>query len=152
LAFFVSMTILILNGPNLNMLGTREPEIYGHTTMDEYMITLKNIFSAHTIDSLQSNSELELIQYIHQAPLKHQALVFNPGAFSHYSLAVADAVASISIPVIEVHISNIYAREYFRKTSFVSAHCQGVISGLGLKVYELAVHFLIEKQSNTTIK
>ncbi len=121
------------------MLGKREPEIYGSESMEAYLNTLKNKFPDHTINYQQSNAEHDFIEYIHKSNTSHHALIINPGAFSHYSLAVSDAVKSINIPVIEVHISNIYAREFFRKTSFISPYSQGVISGLGLKGYELAV-------------
>lgn len=138
------MNILILNGPNLNLLGTREPEIYGNMSMETYLEGLKKEFKPTAIDYMQINAESLLIELIHQAPRKYHGLVFNPGAFSHYSLAVADAIASISIPVIEVHVSNIYARESFRQNSFISKHCKGVISGLGLNGYGMAVRALFE--------
>lgn len=137
-------TILILNGPNLNMLGTREPVIYGSVSMEDHLVALKKEFPAVSIDYVQITAESLLIEMIHQAPKKYQGLIFNPGAFSHYSLAVADAVASISIPVIEVHVSNIYARESFRQHSLISKYCKGIISGFGLRSYNMAIRALID--------
>lgn len=137
------MNILILNGPNLNMLGLREPEVYGTQSMDVFLKDLQEKFSSHKIDYFQTNHEKEFIDSIQQSQQKFQSLVINPGAFSHYSLAVADAIRSISIPVIEVHLSNIYARETFRQRSYSSSACKGVICGFGLNSYTLAIQSLL---------
>ena len=131
------MKILILNGPNLNLLGTREPEIYGSISMEYYLENLKKDFSQHEILYYQSNVEGEIINRLQENDF--EALVINPGAFAHYSYAIADCLKNISQPKIEVHISNIYKREEFRQKSVTAANADGILSGFGLKGYRLAI-------------
>ena len=131
------MKILIVNGPNLNLLGTREPEIYGSISMDDYLIELRTAFPQHEINDFQYNVEGEIINRLQKNDF--DALVINPGAFTHYSYAIADCLQNISKPKIEVHISNIYKREEFRQKSVTAANTDGVLSGFGLKGYELAI-------------
>lgn len=131
------MKILIVNGPNLNLLGTREPEIYGTTSMEDELSNLQHQFPDHQITYYQSNVEGEIINRIQEDDF--DALVINPGAFTHYSYAIADCLKNISKPKIEVHISNIYKREEFRQKSVTAANTDGVLSGFGLKGYELAI-------------
>ena len=135
-------TFLLLNGPNLNLLGSREPEVYGETTLEEVIEKLSKISSqaGHVLLSFQSNAEHELVDKIHKANEEGvKCIVFNPGAFTHSSIALRDALAGIDIPFIEIHISNIYSREDFRQKSFLSEIAVGVISGLGVEGYELAL-------------
>lgn len=136
------MKILIINGPNLNLLGKREPEIYGNTSFEKYFEALKSKFPAHHLSYFQSNQEGDIIEAIQSADASFEGLILNGAGFTHTSVAIADALGFVSIPVIEVHISNIYARETFRHHSFFSAKCKGVIVGLGLKGYELAIRAL----------
>lgn len=131
------MKILILNGPNLNLLGTREPEIYGNTSMENYLEVLKDEFLQHEILYFQSNVEGEIINRIQEDDF--DALVINPGAFTHYSYAIADCLKNISKPKTEVHISNIYKREEFRQKSVTAEHTDGVLSGFSMKGYKLAI-------------
>ena len=133
------MKIAIINGPNLNLLGKREPEIYGSESFEAYLEKLKIIYPTIEFNYFQSNVEGELINAIQQYGFTADGIIFNPGGYTHTSVAIGDAVAAITTKVIEVHISNIFGREEFRKHSFVSAKCVGVISGLGLKGYELGV-------------
>ncbi|MCS4240096.1 3-dehydroquinate dehydratase-2 [Myroides gitamensis] len=134
------MKILILNGPNLNLLGKREPTIYGNTSFEAYFEQLQREFPAVELDYFQSNSEGILIDKLHEVGFTYSGIVFNAGAYTHTSIALGDAIAAIDTPVIEVHISNTHAREEFRHTSKLAAHCQGVILGFGLKSYALALH------------
>lgn len=136
------MNIVIINGPNLNLLGKREPELYGRTAFEEYFGELQQLFPGHTLAYYQSNVEGELINKIHEAGFICDAIILNPGAYTHTSIALADAVAAIKAPVIEVHISNIFSREDFRHVSYVGRYCKGSISGFGLKGYEMALHSL----------
>ncbi len=138
------MRILILNGPNLNLLGKREPEIYGHASFDEFLMELKTNFPNVNFDYFQSNVEGELINKLHECGFSHDGIIFNPGAYTHTSIAIGDAVAGIKSPVIEVHISNIFAREEFRHISFIAPHAKGSISGLGLDGYRLAVEAFLK--------
>lgn len=131
------MKILILNGPNLNLLGQREPHIYGTLSMEDFLQILRKDFPEHEILYYQSNVEGEIINRIQQDDF--DALVINPGAFTHYSYAIADCLRNISKPKIEVHISNIYKREEFRQKSVTAANTDGVLSGFGMKGYKLAV-------------
>lgn len=133
------MKLLILNGPNLNLLGKREPEIYGSTSLQMLIDGLIARFPQHEIGHEQSNHEGQLIDLLHQADGKYDAVVFNPGAYAHTSLAIADAVRAIRVPVIEVHISNIHAREKYRSFSYVAAAAAGVISGFGTESYALGI-------------
>lgn len=138
------MKILIINGPNLNLLGQREPEIYGRKPFEEYLVTLQMEFPQATIHYFQSNHEGDLIDKIQEAGALYQGVVINPGAYGHTSYALADAIAAVEIPVVEVHISNVFARETFRHTSVLAPHCVGSIIGLGLRGYHLAVEYLLE--------
>ena len=131
------MKILILNGPNLNLLGTREPEIYGAITMESYLETLKKEFENEEIFFYQSNVEGEIINRLQED--NFDAIVINPGAFTHYSYAISDCLKNISKPKIEVHISNIYQREEFRQKSVTASVSNGIISGFGMKGYRLAI-------------
>ena len=137
------MKIIIINGPNLNLLGTREPTVYGSQTFEEYYTSLQQKYPDVSFQYYQSNVEGELINYLQQEDFSSDGIIFNPGGYTHTSVAIGDAIAAITTPVIEVHISNVQAREEFRKLSHVSAKCRGTISGLGLKSYELAVQFFI---------
>lgn len=140
------MKILILHGPNLNLLGTREPEVYGSMTLDdinEKMITLGHELGAE-VTCLQSNHEGALIDALHDARTWASGVVFNPGGYTHTSVALQDAISAIVIPVIEVHLSNVYAREEFRHTSFVSAVCKGKVTGFGWRSYELGLRGLVD--------
>lgn len=136
--------ILILNGPNLNLLGTREPGIYGSQSMEECLTTLRASFPEVTIDYYQSNCEGELIDRIQQTIHDNSAgIVFNAGAYTHTSIALLDAIRSIKIPVVEVHLSNVHHREDFRHKSIISSACKGVIAGFGMKSYHLGVLALL---------
>ena len=135
------MKIALINGPNLNLLGTREPEVYGNQTFEQYLQTIKKRYADIEISYFQSNVEGELINEIQKAGKEYDGIVLNPGGYTHTSVAIGDAIASISTPVVEVHISNVHAREDFRKISHVSAKCKGSIIGLGLKGYDLAIEF-----------
>ncbi|TVR38927.1 MAG: type II 3-dehydroquinate dehydratase [Cryomorphaceae bacterium] len=140
------MRIAIINGPNLNMLGKREPEIYGNRSFEDYLNELKTFFPDVEFAFYQSNVEGELVNAIQQCGSDCDGLVLNAAAYSHTSLALADAVKTVPIPVIEVHISNVYAREPERHRSLLSAYCTGLIVGLGLDGYRLAIsHFLFRK-------
>ena len=139
---------LLLNGPNLNLLGTREPEVYGETTLEEVVEKLSNISSksGHELISIQSNAEHELVDQIHRAKDEDvKCIIFNPGAFTHSSISLRDALAGTEIPFIEIHISNIYSREDFRQKSFLSEIAVGIISGLGVEGYELALKEAIQR-------
>lgn len=140
------MKIAIINGPNLNLLGKREPEIYGTETFETYLEKLKVIFPMIEFEYFQNNVEGELINAIQEYGFTSDGIILNPGGYTHTSVALGDAVAAVTTKVIEVHISNIFGREEFRKNSHVSAKCVGVISGLGLKGYELAVMFFKENK------
>ena len=135
-------TVLVLHGPNLNLLGTREPGVYGNTTLDEINQGLNDLAlgSGHHLQHLQSNAEYELIERIHDASREGvNFIIINPAAFTHTSVALRDALAAVAIPFIEVHLSNIYAREAFRQHSFFSDIAVGVVTGLGAYSYELAL-------------
>ncbi len=137
------MNIAIINGPNLNLLGTREPAIYGSTTFAAYFEELKLKLPNISFTYFQSNVEGELINEIQRVGFSYDGIILNPGGYTHTSVAIGDAIASITTPVVEVHISNIFGREDFRKLSHVSAKAKGVISGLGLKGYELAINYFV---------
>ena len=134
--------IRIINGPNLNLLGKREPEIYGAEGFETYLLELKQEFPDVKIDYFQSNVEGELINAIQSAGFEADGIVLNPGGYTHTSVAIGDAIAAITIPVVEVHISNVHTREEFRKISHVSAKAKGTICGLGLDGYALALQYL----------
>jgi len=138
-----AMKIGIINGPNLNLLGKREPEIYGYQSFDTYFEQLKKLFQEVELFYFQSNHEGELIDTIHQWGFELDGVILNAGGYSHTSVALADAVAAVSAPFVEVHISNVHKRESFRHHSYLSAVCKGSIGGLGLDGYRLAIkHFL----------
>ncbi|MBD79516.1 MAG: type II 3-dehydroquinate dehydratase [Crocinitomicaceae bacterium] len=139
------MNILIVNGPNLNLLGTREPKIYGSQTFEEYLHDLQKSFPEVNLIYYQSNVEGELINKLHECDGEVNGVIFNAGGYTHTSVAIADAVAAIKTPVIEVHISNVYARdEEIRHQSLMAKNCVGVITGFGLKGYELALRSILE--------
>ena len=134
------MKILILNGPNLNLLGKREPEIYGSQTFEDYFIELQFKFKEVELGYFQSNIEGEIIDRLHKAQEEgFNAVILNAGAYTHTSIGIGDAVSGITTPVIEVHISNVMDREEFRHVSYISKHAAGIITGFGIKGYELAV-------------
>lgn len=144
------MKILVLHGPNLNLLGTREPEVYGSMTMDDInnkLFELGNELGAE-VKCLQSNHEGALIDALHDARAWANGVVFNPGGYTHTSIALRDAISAIGIPVIEVHLSNVYAREEFRHTSLISAVCRGKILGLGWRSYTSGLRALVEMAAN----
>lgn len=136
------MKIAIINGPNLNLLGTREPELYGNQSFEEYLTELRQLFPLTDFDYFQSNVEGELITKIQQVGFSVDGIILNAAAYTHTSVGIGDAVAAIHAPVIEVHISNVYSRERFRHESYIAPHAKGVIAGLGLKGYELAARAL----------
>jgi 3-dehydroquinate dehydratase-2 len=135
------MNILIINGPNLNLLGRREPEVYGTSSFEDYFLQLKNQFKEVNFSYFQSNVEGELINKLHEVGFSIDGIIMNAGAYTHTSIGIADAIAGITSPVVEVHISNVYAREEFRHQSLMAKNCVGVIAGLGLKSYGLAVYY-----------
>ena len=141
------MKIIIINGPNLNLLGKREKEIYGNQDFESYLEDLKNEFPAIEISFFQSNVEGEIIDKIHQVGFDHVGIILNAGAYTHTSVAIRDAIAGISSEVIEVHLSNIYARESFRHESLIAPKCIGTIGGFGLDSYRLAVLYFMGKHS-----
>ncbi len=133
------MKIIIINGPNLNLLGKREPEIYGNQSFEDYLITLRKQFDSIEIDYFQSNVEGEIINKLHEVGFAIDGIILNAGAYTHTSVAIADAVAAIKAPVVEVHISNVFSRESYRQVSFLAPHAKGTIGGFGLKSYQLAL-------------
>ncbi len=139
------MRILIINGPNLNLLGLREPKVYGPRSFEDYFNELKTRFSGIHLEYFQSNHEGALLDKLHDTGLQADGIVINGGAFSHTSIAIADAIAAIRTPTVEVHISNVYEREPFRQHSYLSAKCEGCIIGLGLESYALAVEYLVHR-------
>lgn len=137
--------IAIINGPNLNLLGKREPEIYGNISFEDFLRELRKKFPDTPIEYFQYNSEGDIIDCLHKLGYDHpecKGILINPGAYTHYSYAIADAISAIPQPVIEVHISNIMSREEFRHNSVTAPVCKGMLSGFGLKGYELAIQFL----------
>lgn len=140
--------LLVLNGPNLNLLGTREPEVYGHVTLDEInqRLTTRAAAAGHHIEFFQSNAEHELVERVQAAASQNvRFIILNPAAFTHTSVALRDALAAIAIPFIEVHLSNIHAREPFRHQSYFSEIAVGVITGLGAQGYELALQYALDQ-------
>jgi len=133
------MKLIIINGPNLNLLGIREKGIYGEQTFEEYLKILKTKFPSIELEYYQSNVEGELINKLQEVGFSYDGILLNAGGYTHTSVAIRDAIAAISTPVIEVHISNIYAREEFRNTSLIAAKCKGSISGFGMDSYRLAL-------------
>lgn len=138
------MKFQIINGPNLNLLGKREPEKYGNVSFEEYLVSLKKLFPGIIIDYFQSNIEGEIINKIHETGFDYDGIILNAGGYTHTSVSIADAVSAVNAPVIEVHITNISAREGFRHNSIVGRYCAGSIIGFGLFGYKLAVEALIE--------
>jgi 3-dehydroquinate dehydratase-2 len=139
------MNIQIINGPNLNLLGVREKSIYGDTGFETYLTGLQNRYPDIVINYYQSNVEGEIINKLHEVGFNYEGIILNAGAYTHTSVAIADAIAGITTPVIEVHISNVYKREEFRHTSMLARNCKGVIAGFGLDSYRLAVESLLVK-------
>jgi len=135
------MKYIIINGPNLNLLGKRQTDIYGSKDFDTYLNELRKSFPDLSIEYFQSNIEGEIIDKLHEVGFSFEGIIINAGGYSHTSVSIADAISSIQSPVLEVHISNIYAREEFRHISLLSKNCVGVIAGLGLKSYELALQY-----------
>ncbi|MCH3882311.1 MULTISPECIES: type II 3-dehydroquinate dehydratase [Tenacibaculum] len=133
------MKLLILNGPNLNLLGKREPGIYGDNSFEDYLKTLQEKYKEITIQYFQSNIEGELIDKLHEVGFTFDGVILNAAAYTHTSVGIADAIKAIETPVIEVHISNVHAREEFRNKSFIAPNVKGIITGFGLKSYELAL-------------
>jgi 3-dehydroquinate dehydratase-2 len=145
LFMFDLMKIQIINGPNLNLLGVREKSIYGNIDFETYLNDLRKRYTNLVIDYYQSNVEGEIINKLHEVGFNYDGIVLNAGAYTHTSIAIADAIAAINAPVIEVHISNVYKREEFRHNSMLAANCKGVIAGFGMDSYRLAVEsFLIK--------
>ena len=137
------MNIQIINGPNLNLLGVREKSIYGDASFETYFATLQLRYPEHTLSYFQSNKEGELIDKLHDIGFTTDGIIINAGAYTHTSIAIADAISAISSPVIEVHISNVYKRETFRHKSMLAASCRGVIAGFGMDSYRLALENFI---------
>jgi 3-dehydroquinate dehydratase-2 len=141
------MLILVINGPNLDILGKREPEIYGAMTLKDIEKHLKKKYSKVKLDFCQSNCEGGIIDALHKAlDGSSVGVILNPGAFTHYSYAIRDAIAALKVPVVEVHLSNIHAREEFRRLSVISPVCKGVITGFGVRSYELAIEWLMKHE------
>lgn len=138
-------SIVIINGPNLNLLGTREPDIYGKQTFDDFLSSLTSLYPDVHFEYFQSNYEGAIIDKLHEVGFSADGIVLNAGAYTHTSIALADAIKAISSPVVEVHISNVHARENFRRQSFLSPVCKGVICGFGLHSYTLAIAALINE-------
>jgi 3-dehydroquinate dehydratase-2 len=137
------MKIAIINGPNLNLLGKREPSIYGHEAFEDFFTRLQSEHPSAELTYFQSNVEGEIINKIHEFEQTYDGIILNAASYSHTSVGISDAIAAISIPTVEVHISNIYARETYRHHSITGKNCVGVITGLGLKGYELALNYLL---------
>jgi|SRR4030042_1918063 len=142
------MKISIINGPNLNLLGNREPEKYGNRSFDDYLVSLKAKYRDIVFEYFQSNVEGELINEIQEKGFSSDGIILNAGGYTHTSVAITDAIASVKTPVVEVHITNIAAREDFRHTSLIAGNCAGSVSGFGLDSYRLAVEALIFKLSS----
>lgn len=138
------MKIQIINGPNLNLLGLREPTIYGSEGFDSYILQLRQLYSIIEIDYYQSNVEGELINKLHEVGFSYDGIILNGGGYTHTSVAIADAIAAIHTPVVEVHVSNIYAREEYRHVSLTGKNCKGVLTGFGLDGYRLALESFLK--------
>ncbi|WP_323757635.1 type II 3-dehydroquinate dehydratase [Roseivirga sp.] len=139
------MKIIIINGPNLNLLGTREKTVYGNESFETYFEKLKAKFNDLELEYYQSNVEGELINKLHEVGFSYDGIVFNGGGYTHTSVAISDAIAAINTPVAEVHISNIHAREEYRHLSLITKECAGMITGFGLKGYDMALYYLSTK-------
>jgi 3-dehydroquinate dehydratase II len=144
----MKLKIIIINGPNLNLLGIREKSIYGQEGFENYFKKIKERFPETILEYYQSNVEGELINKLHDVGFTYDAIIMNAGGYTHTSVAIADAIAAIAVPVLEVHISNIYSREDFRHKSFLSKNCVGIISGLGLEGYALVVHYFVSTKAS----
>ena len=140
--------IAIINGPNLNLLGKREPSIYGTQSFEAYLLELRSEFTAIELPYLQSNHEGVLIDYLHEIAISASGIILNAGGYTHTSVALRDAIAAIKTPVIEVHLSNIFAREAFRQQSLIAPVCRGSISGLGLASYRAAIQYFCHEEEN----
>jgi 3-dehydroquinate dehydratase II len=143
------MRVMVLHGPNLNLLGTREPGVYGTTTLDEINDQIRAKAAGHDVTTFQSNHEGELIDKLQEATDGYDGVLFNPGGLTHTSVALRDAVAALPVPVVEVHLSNIYAREDFRQHSMISGVCAGVVSGFGVASYLLGFEALVSMRGDT---
>ena len=139
------MKIQIINGPNINLLGKREPSIYGTQSFEDYLVELQKCYPDVDFEYFQSNIEGEIINKIHEVGFDYDGIVLNAGAYTHTSIALQDAIRAVSSPVVEVHISNVYSREEFRHKSMISCACIGVICGFGLKSYRLAIEALLSR-------
>jgi 3-dehydroquinate dehydratase-2 len=139
------MKIMIINGPNLNLLGKREPEIYGSQSFDDYLKILKTRYPDHQFEYVQSNIEGELISAMQHAGFSSDAILLNAGGYTHTSVALADAIAAVPAPVVEIHMSNIFARETFRHVSLIGGKCKGSISGFGMDSYRLGIESILAK-------
>ena len=140
------MKLIIINGPNLNLLGKREPGIYGAQSFDEYLEQLRTEFKDISLSYFQSNSEGSLVDKIHEVGFEVDGIIINGAGYSHTSVALTDALAAVSAPAVEVHISNVYKREEFRHNSYLTKNCEGLITGLGLSGYRMAITFFLDKQ------
>ena len=138
------MKILILNGPNLNLLGTREPKTYGTDSFDKFFKEIKSSYKSCYLAYFQSNIEGELIDKLHEVGFSYDGIVLNAGGYTHTSVSIGDAIAAITTPVVEVHISNVYAREDFRHQSFMAKHCKGIIAGFGIESYRMAIKSFLD--------
>lgn len=141
------MKIQIINGPNLNLLGKREPEVYGSKGFDEFFKELQKRFPKDELSYYQSNIEGELINQLHEVGFSYDGIILNAGAYTHTSVALHDAIGAIKTPVVEVHISNVYAREEFRHKSLITSKCVGLITGFGLEGYAMAIQYIIRSKS-----
>jgi 3-dehydroquinate dehydratase-2 len=139
------MKILIINGPNLNLLGRRQTEYYGSQNFDNFLEKLRKDYKKVQIEFSQSNREGDIIDFIHKADDSVDGIILNAGAYTHTSIAIADAIQAVSVPVVEVHISNIFARETFRHTSYTAPYCKGIIAGFGLPGYRLALESFLQE-------
>lgn len=139
------MRIQIINGPNLNLLGKREPTLYGGRSFEDFFSELKSRFPEHKLHYFQSNVEGELVNKMHEVGFEFDGIILNAGAYTHTSVAIHDAVGAIKVPVVEVHISNVYAREEFRHKSLITSKCAGMLTGFGLEGYAMALGFLINR-------
>lgn len=146
------MKIQIINGPNLNLLGKREPSVYGNQSFEDFLKDLSERHPDVTLTYYQSNVEGEIINKLHEVGFNYDGIILNAGAYTHTSVAIHDAIGAIKTPVIEVHISNVYAREEFRHKSLITSKCAGIISGFGMDSYALALHYLIKAKRSATGK
>ena len=140
------MQIQIINGPNLNLLGKRETDVYGNEPFESYLEKLRTRFPEHTLHYYQSNVEGEIINKLHEVGFSFDGIILNAGAYTHTSVAIHDAIAAIKKPVVEVHISNVYAREEFRHISLITSKCVGLITGFGMEGYAMSLQYLINKK------